>query len=87
MVVACEVAIGVFVSHLSGLILENATYFIRVDGIEASGLGDDLNMIVERSPRIDYFMGSAPQLIVEWVSKISTGAESEFYGMLVEKFR
>ena len=73
MVVACEVAIGVFVSHLSGLILENTTSSIRVDGIEAGGLGDDLNLIVERSPPIDHFAKSAPRLIVEWVSQMSMG--------------
>lgn len=87
MMIACEGTIGVFVSHLSELILENATSSIRVDGIEASGLDDDLNLIVERSPRINYFAKSTPQLIVERLSKISTGAESEFYGMLLEKFK
>jgi len=85
--VECEGAIGVFVSHLAELILENTTAQIRVDGIEASGLDDNLNLIVERSPRINYFAKSTPQLIVERLSKISTGAESEFYGMLLEKFK
>ena len=85
--VECEGAIGVFVTHLAELILENATSSIRVDGIEASGLDDDLNLIVERSPRINYFAKSTPQLIVERLSKISDGAESEFYGMLLEKFK
>lgn len=84
---AHEGAIGVFVSHLSELILENTVSPIRVDGIEASGLDDNLNLIVERSPRINYFAKSTPQLIVERLSKISTGAESEFYGMLLEKFK
>ena len=70
-IIACEGAIDVFVSYLSELIFENAIYSIRVDGIEASGLGDDLNLIVELSPRIDYFVKSAPQLIVEWVSRMS----------------
>ena len=59
-----------FVSHLSGLILENTTSSIHVNGIEASGLGDDLNLIMGRSPHIDYFAKGAPRLIVKWVSKI-----------------
>ena len=85
--VECKGAIGVFVSHLAELILENTTASIRVDGIEASGLDDELNLIVERSPRINYFAKSTPQLIVERLSKISTGAEREFYEMLLEKFK
>ena len=76
-----------FVSQLSGLILENTISSIRVNKIEVSGLGDDLYLIVERSPRIDYFVRGAPRLIVEWVSKMSDVAESEFCGMLLEKFR
>ena len=76
-----------FVSQLSGLILENTTSSIHVNGIEASGLGDDFDTILERSPRIDYFAKSTPQLIVEWLSMISDGAESEFYGMLLERFK
>ena len=68
MVVVCEVAIGVFVSPLSvsplsELIFENAIFPIRVGGIKAHGLDDDMDLIVERSPRIDYFARSAPQLL------------------------
>ena len=70
-IIACEGAIDVFVSHLSELIFENAIFSIRVGGIEAGGrAGDDLNLIVERSPRINYFAKSTPQLIVGGLNKM-----------------
>ena len=62
-----------FLSHLSGLILENTTSSIHVNEIKVGGLGDDFYMIQEQSPRIDYFAKSAPRLIVERLSKREDG--------------
>jgi predicted choloylglycine hydrolase len=77
---------SVFVSHLSELILENTTCKIRVDGIEASGLDADLNLVVERSPRYNYVAKSTPELIVERLSKKTSGGEQAFYDKLKKKF-
>ncbi|MFU8768060.1 MAG: endonuclease MutS2, partial [Candidatus Methanoperedens sp.] len=76
--------LGVFVSHLAEAILENTTYKIRVDGIEASGLDENLNLIVDRNPRYNYLARSTPELIVERLVRKNTG--NEFYKRLLGKF-
>ncbi|NPE29252.1 endonuclease MutS2 [Methanococcoides sp. SA1] len=78
---------SIFVSHLSELILENTECNVRVDGIEASGLDKDLNLIVERTPRYNYVAKSTPELIVERLSRKSNGLEQEFYKRLQKKFK
>ncbi|MEL4305582.1 endonuclease MutS2 [Methanococcoides sp. LMO-2] len=80
-------SMSVFVSHLAELILENTECPVRVDGIEASGLDSDLNLVVERTPRYNYVAKSTPELIVERLSRKSDGIEQEFYNRLKEKFR
>ncbi|MBN2110247.1 MAG: endonuclease MutS2 [Methanosarcinaceae archaeon] len=80
-------SMSVFVSHLSELILENTVCRIRVDGIEASGLDADLDLIVDRSPRYNYVAKSTPELIVERLSKKTTGGEQLFYEKLKAKFQ
>jgi hypothetical protein len=47
--------------------------FVRVDGIEASGLDENLNLIVERQPLFNKFGKSTPELIVERVYRMSKG--------------
>ena len=78
-IIACEGAIDVFVSHLSELIFENAIFPIRADGIEASGVGDDLIWLRSEARVLIILQRVRPG----WLSKISDGAESEFYGMLL----
>lgn len=78
---------SIFVSHLSELILENTECNVRVDGIEASGLDKDLNLIVERTPRYNYVAKSTPELIVERLSRKSNGPEQDFYKRLQKKFK
>lgn len=77
--------IGVFVSHLAESILKNTTHKIRVDGIEAKGLDENLNLIVDRNPRYNYLARSTPELIVERLARKYT--DIEFYGKLLKKFR
>ncbi|WP_340819739.1 helix-hairpin-helix domain-containing protein [Methanolobus sp. WCC4] len=77
---------SIFVSHLSEQIMENTTCDIRVDGIEASGLDPELNLIVDRSPRYNYVAKSTPELIVERLSRKTTGKEQVFYDKLRSKF-
>jgi dsDNA-specific endonuclease/ATPase MutS2 len=78
---------SIFVSHLSEQILENTERNIRVDGIEASGLDSELNLVVDRTPRYNYVAKSTPELIVERLSKKTGGKEQEFYEKLRNKFR
>ncbi len=78
---------SIFVSHLSEQIMENTECNIRVDGIEASGLDSELNLVVDRTPRYNYVAKSTPELIVERLSKKTGGKEQAFYEKLRNKFR
>ncbi|MBU4220094.1 MAG: endonuclease MutS2, partial [Euryarchaeota archaeon] len=77
--------IGVFVSHLAEAILKNTDREIRVDGIEAKGLDENFNLIVDRNPRYNYLARSTPELIVERLARKEAG--NEFYDRLLRKFR
>ena len=79
-------SLGIFVSHLSELILENTKAEIRVDGIEAEGLDSNLELIVNRNPVYNHVARSTPELIVERLLRKTTGKEQEFYAHLKNKF-
>lgn len=76
---------GVFVSHLAESILKDTTCDIRVDGIEAKGLDEQLNLIVDRNPRYNYLARSTPELIVERLAR--KNKDNEFYNRLLKKFK
>lgn len=78
-------ATAVFVSHLAGEIREEATVEVTVDGIEAVGL-EDGELIVNRSPRKSHLARSTPELIVEKLAGVGSGANDSFYARLLEKF-
>jgi dsDNA-specific endonuclease/ATPase MutS2 len=82
-----EQSLGVFVSHLSELILENTGTEVRVDGIEADGLDSHLELIVNRNPVYNRIARSTPELIVERLLRKTTGKEQEFYSHLRDKFK
>ncbi|MDI9393994.1 MAG: endonuclease MutS2 [Euryarchaeota archaeon] len=82
-----EESLGVFVSHLSELILKNTGTEIRVDGIEAGGLDSSLELIVNRNPVYNRVARSTPELIVERLLRKTTGKEQEFYAHLKDKFK
>ena len=82
-----EQSLGIFVSHLSELILENTGTNIRVDGIEAEGLDSNLELIVNRNPVYNHIARSTPELIVERLLRKTTGEEQKFYSHLKDKFK
>lgn len=82
-----EQSLGIFVSHLSELILENTRTEVRVDGIEADGLDSHLELIVNRNPVYNHIARSTPELIVERLLLKTTGKEQEFYSHLKDKFK
>lgn len=82
-----EQSLGIFVSHLSELILENTEEEIRVDGIEAEGLDSNLELIVNRNPVYNHVARSTPELIVERLLRKTAGKEQEFYAHLKNKFK
>ena len=60
---------------------------MRVDGIEARGLDESLDLIVDRQP-VFYKAGkSTPELIVERLSKTTNGKEKEIYQKMVDVLR
>lgn len=77
--------LGVFVSHVAELILKNTDHGIRVDGIEAKGLDEHFNLIVDRNPRYNYLARSTPELIVERLAKKNN--DTDFYARLLKKFK
>ncbi len=75
----------VLVTHLGEEILKIAD--VRCDGIEASGLDEDLNLIVDRQP-IFYRMGkSTPELIVEKLSKQSRDKKKRIFERVLERLK
>jgi len=79
-------ALGVFVSHLAENIMEHTSAAVRVDGIEAQGLDEELNLIVDRNPIYNYVAKSTPELILERLTLKAQGEKREFYKRLLEKF-
>ncbi|MHA2347690.1 MAG: MutS-related protein, partial [Candidatus Hodarchaeales archaeon] len=67
---------AVFVSHLAGEISQAIKNLIRIDGIEASGLDENLELIVERTPKFNHLAKSTPELIVEKLYR-STDRDNE----------
>jgi hypothetical protein len=80
-------SVAVFVSHLAEEVRRFAETPVRVDGIEASGLDENNNLVVNRSPRYSYLARSTPELILDRLVRSARGPEREFYARLLEKFR
>jgi dsDNA-specific endonuclease/ATPase MutS2 len=59
---------------------------VRVDGIEAKGLDEDYNLLVDRTPRMNYLARSTPELILKMIHSRSEGKLKEVYGKILEKF-
>ncbi|WP_297497068.1 endonuclease MutS2 [Thermococcus sp.] len=76
----------VIVSHL-GEELREELPFARVDGIEAKGLDENLNLIVDRQPVFGKLGRSTPELIVERLARKARGRERELYERVLSAFR
>lgn len=71
----------ILVTHMPEQILSRVD--VRVDGIEATGLGDDAELVVERSPVIGRRASSTPELILERLARREGGGlYEEFLGEL-----
>jgi dsDNA-specific endonuclease/ATPase MutS2 len=75
---------AVIVTHLARELLKYTQ--VRVDGIEALGLDEEYNLIVDRTPRINYLARSTPELILRRVYEKSDGKLKEIYGFMLKKF-
>ncbi len=75
----------VVVSHMGSELKERLS-FIRVDGIEAKGLDENLNLIVDRQPKIGVMGKSTPELVVERLFKLSKGEKREILERILKVF-
>jgi DNA mismatch repair protein MutS2 len=81
---------AVFVTHLIEMLMVNLTETekknIRVDGIEARGLDENLDLVVDRNPRFNYIAKSTPEFILERLSKKGKDNQKEFFKKILTKF-
>ena len=59
---------------------------VRVDGIEAKGLDENYDLIVDRTPKMHYLARSTPELILKRIYENSKGNLKEVYGEILKKF-
>lgn len=76
---------GVCVTHMAEQVSQYTT--VRVDGIEARGLDENFNLVVDRSPRMNYRARSTPEFILRRLQSKASGAEKKVYDLILEKFR
>lgn len=62
-------SLALFVTHLAGDIIPYLRLDYRVDGIEATGVDSEGNLIVNRQPTFNKLGTSSPELIVERLQK------------------
>lgn len=72
----------ILVSHL-GEVLQELCPNARIDGIEAVALDDELELVVDRNPKIGILARSTPQLIVQKLAMQET--DNAYFKFLQEK--
>lgn len=75
---------GVIVTHMARELMNYTD--IRVDGIEAKGLDENNNLIVDRTPKMHFLANSTPELILKRIYENSDDDLKEVYGRILEKF-
>ena len=75
---------AVIVTHMARELMKYAN--VRVDGIEAKGLDENYNLIVDRTPKMNYLARSTPELILKRIYENSNGRLKEVYGEILKKF-
>jgi len=79
---------AVVVTHLGDEILKYANKDVRIDGIEAAGLDENLNLVVDRQPKFNKIGKSTPELIVERLYRLNRNEkEGEIYKRIFEKMK
>jgi dsDNA-specific endonuclease/ATPase MutS2 len=75
---------GIIVTHMAKELMKYTN--IRVDGIEAKGLDKNYNLIVDRTPKMNFLAKSTPELILKRIHENSEGKLKEVYGEILKKF-
>ncbi len=77
----------VLVTHLAPAILQaTGRNDLRVDGIEARGLDEHLELVVDRNPRRNYLAQSTPELILRRLHQRNSGAIEALFGRILNSF-
>ena len=74
------------VTHLAPAIIEASGKELRTDGIEASGLDENLELIVDRTPKRNYLAKSTPELIVRRLVERSNGDAKNVFNSILGRF-
>lgn len=75
---------AIIVTHMANELMKYTK--TRVDGIEATGLDENYNLIVDRTPKMNYLARSTPELIIKRMYNNSSPELKEVYGRILEKF-
>ncbi len=75
---------AILVSHMAPEIHKYTD--VRIDGIEAKGLDENYELIVDRTPRINYLAKSTPELIIRRLHAKSNGKMKEIYERILGLF-
>ncbi len=79
-------SLGVIVTHMAEPLLANVrTAKLRVDGIEATGLDENNQLVVDRCPKMGVRARSTPELIVQRLVRMANAADRELYGSLLTR--
>ena len=78
---------AIIVTHMAPEILKRTDNIkIRTDGIEAKGLDENYNLIVDRTPKINYLANSTPELILKKIYEKSEEPLKSVYKDILDKF-
>ena len=75
---------GIIVTHMARELMNYTD--IRVDGIEAKGLDENYNLIVDRTPKMNFLAKSTPELILKRIYEKSDDDLKVVYAKILEKF-
>ena len=75
---------AIIVTHMANELMEYAD--VRIDGIEATGLDENYNLIVDRTPKMNYLAKSTPELILKRMYENSSPELKDVYKRILEKF-
>ncbi len=77
----------VLVTHIGSQIRNNFPGDIRIDGIEARGLDENMELVVDRTPIRNHLAQSTPELIVRRLAARAQGPSASIFASLCESFK
>ncbi len=75
------------VTHLGEDIKEHVGAGVRIDGIEATGLDEAHNLIVDRNPSLGMLAKSTPELILDRLSRKADKQKKGLYTAILARFK